>query len=59
MSFCCLRCRKNTKRKNSAVVKMKNAIIRLISKCIVYDSTKSKYLWKRKKLEEYEVNWQE
>ena len=56
MSFCCLRCRKNTKRKNSAVVKMKNAIIRLISKCIVYDSTKSKYLLKRKKLEEYEVN---
>ena len=40
----CLKCRKNTKRKNAKVVKTKNERIMLISKYAVCDSKKSKFI---------------
>ena len=40
----CLKCRKNTKRKNAKIVKTKNERIMLISKYAVCDSKKSKFI---------------
>ena len=40
----CLKCRKNTERKNAKVVKIKNGRIMLISKYAVCDSKKSKFI---------------
>ena len=45
----CLKCRKNTESKNRKSVKTKNGIIILLSKCLVYNNKKSKFL-KNKKL---------
>ena len=40
----CLKCRKNTKRKNLKVARTKNRRIMLLSKCAVFDSKKSKFI---------------
>ena len=40
----CLKCRKNTERKNSKVAMTKNGRIILSSKCAVSDSKKSKFV---------------
>ena len=40
----CLKCRKNTESKNPKVVKTKNRIIMLLSKCALCDSKKSKFI---------------
>ena len=40
----CLKCRKNTESKNPKVVKTKNEIIMLLSKCEMFDSIKSKFI---------------
>ena len=40
----CLKCRKNTESKNPKVARTKNGRIRLLSKCIVYDSKKSEFI---------------
>ena len=44
----CLRCRKNTERKNPKVVRTKNARITLLSKFAVCDSKKSKFIKEQK-----------
>ena len=44
----CLRCRKNTGRKNPKVVRTKNARITLLSKFAVCDSKKSKFIKEQK-----------
>ena len=44
MSLYCLKCRKNTESKNPKVVKRKNGRIILLSKCIMCDSKKSKFI---------------
>ena len=40
----CLKCRKNTKSKNPKLLRAKNRRIMLLSKCIVCNSKKSKFL---------------
>ena len=40
----CLKCRKNTESKNPKVVKTKNGRIMLLSKCVVCNSKKSKFI---------------
>ena len=40
----CLKCRKNTERKNPVVVRTKNRRIMLLSKCEVCDSKKAKFI---------------
>ena len=40
----CLKCRKNTERKNPKVARAKNGRIMLLSKCAVCDSKKSKFI---------------
>ena len=40
----CLKCRKNTKSKNSKVAKTKNGRIMLLSKCAVCSSKKLKFI---------------
>ena len=40
----CLKCRKNTERKNPKVARAKNGRIMLLSKCTVCDSKKSKFI---------------
>ena len=44
----CLRCRKNTERKNPKVVRTKNARITLLSKFAVCGSKKSKFIKEQK-----------
>ena len=44
MSSYCLRCRKNTESKNPKVPGTKNGIMMLLSKCIVCNSKKSKFI---------------
>ena len=44
----CLRCRKNTKKRNPKVVRTKNARITLLSKFAVCDSKKSKFIKEQK-----------
>ena len=44
MLLYCLKCRKNTESKNPKVVRAKNRIIMLLSKCKVCDSKKSKFV---------------
>ena len=39
----CLKCRKNTERKNAKVARTSNSRIMLLSKCTVCDSKKSKF----------------
>ena len=48
----CLKCRKNTKSKNANVAGPKNGGIILLSKSVVCDSKKSKFI-KSKKLVDY------
>ena len=48
MLLYCLRCRKNTERKNPKVVRTKNARITLLSKFAVCDSKKSKFIKEQK-----------
>ena len=40
----CLKCRKNAESKNPEVVRTKNGRIMLLSKCVVCNSKKSKFL---------------
>ena len=40
----CLKCRKNTESKNPKVVKTKNGRKMLLSKCVVCNSKKSKFI---------------
>ena len=40
----CLKCRKNKESKNTKVVRAKNARIMLLSKCVVSNSKKSKFV---------------
>ena len=40
----CLKCRKNTERKNPKVTKTKSGRIMLLSKCAVCDSKKPKFI---------------
>ena len=40
----CLKCRKNTERKNPKIARTKNVRIMLLSKCAVCDSKKSKFI---------------
>ena len=40
----CLKCRKNTESKNPKVARTKNGRIMLLSKCVVCDSKKSKFI---------------
>ena len=40
----CLKCRKNTERKNPKVAKTKNGRIMLLSKCAVCDNKKPKFI---------------
>ena len=44
MSMCFLKCRTNTESKNPKVVRTKNGRIMLLSKCLVCNSKKSKFL---------------
>ena len=44
MSLCFLKCRTNTESKNPKVVRTKNGRIMLLSKCLVCNSKKSKFL---------------
>ena len=44
----CLKCRKNTKRKNAKVIRTRNGRIMLLSKCEVYDSKKLKFIKEHK-----------
>ena len=44
----CLKCRKNTESKNPKVVKTKNRRIVLLSKCVVYDCKKLKFIREQK-----------
>ena len=44
MSLYCLKCRKNTESKNPKFVRTKNGRIKLLSKCEVCDSKKSKFI---------------
>ena len=46
-----LKCRKIEKVKNPKVVKKKNGRIMLLSKCVVCDSKKSKFIKKERKKE--------
>ena len=47
MLFYCLKCRKNTDNKNPKVVKAKKGRIMLLSKCVVCNSKKSKFIKKQ------------
>ena len=40
----CLKCRKNTESKNPKVLRTKNGKIMLLSKCVVCNSKKSKFI---------------
>ena len=40
----CLKCRKNTERKNLTAARTKNGRIMLLSKCAVCESKKSKFI---------------
>ena len=40
----CLKCRKNTESKNSKVARKENGTIKLLSKCAVCNSKKSKFI---------------
>ena len=40
----CLKCKKNTESKNRKAVRTKNGRIMLLSKCVVCDSKKSKFI---------------
>ena len=40
----CLKCRKNTEGQNPKVIKTKNRRIMFLSKCVVCDSEKSKFI---------------
>ena len=40
----CLKCRKSTKSKNPKIARTKNGRIMLLSKCVVCDSKKSKFI---------------
>ena len=44
----CLKCRKNTESKNPEVARTKNRIIMLLSKCVVCNSKKSKFIKEQK-----------
>ena len=44
MSSYCLKCRKNTESKNPKGSRTKNARMMLLSKCVVCDSKKSKFI---------------
>ena len=44
MSLYCLRCRKNIESKNPKVVKTKNGRMLHLSKCVVCDRKKSKFI---------------
>ena len=44
MLYDCLKCRKNTDSKNPKVERTKNRRIMLLSKCVVCNSKKSKFL---------------
>ena len=44
MLLYCLKCRKNTESKNPKVSKTKNRRMKLLLKCAVYDSKKSKFI---------------
>ena len=44
MSMCFLKCRTNTESKNPKVVRTKNGRIMLLSKCLVCNRKKSKFL---------------
>ena len=46
----CLKCRRNTKSKNPEIARQKSGRIILLSKFVVYNSKKSKYL-------KEQVNW--
>ena len=39
-----MKCRKNTENKNPKVARTKNGKIKILSKCAVYDSKKSKFI---------------
>ena len=44
LSYCYLKCRKNTKSKNPKVSRTKNRRIMPLSKCVVCDSRKLKFI---------------
>ena len=44
MSLYCLQCRKNTESKNPKTVKTKQGRIMLPSKCVVWNSEKSRFI---------------
>ena len=44
MLYYCLKCRKNKESKNTKVVRAKNERIMLLSKCVVCNSKKSKFV---------------
>ena len=44
MLFYCLKCRENIERKNPKVVRTKNGRAMFLSKCVVCDSKKAKFI---------------